>query len=125
MGAGFLADGRRTQQILLNLLSNALKFTPKGGTVQLGCVEEEAARVRLSVKDTGPGIAADQIDRIFEEYRQVDSNQPSNGGGIGLGLSLSRRFANSMGGTLECTSVVGEGTTFLLTLPSGGRPDLG
>jgi signal transduction histidine kinase len=110
------ADGDKVQQIVLNLLSNAVKFTPSGGQIRVSCeVQDEMARVQ--VKDTGVGIPADKIGKIFDPFVQADRqlNQPVDG--IGLGLAISRELARGMGGDLTATSMVGQGSTFVLSLP--------
>jgi PAS domain S-box-containing protein len=118
----FIADGRRVHQILLNLLSNALKFTPTGGTIEVSGRAGGATDVILSVTDTGSGIPPDQLEGMFDEYRQADGRQGPNREGTGLGLALSRRFAIRMGGRLEAESEEGVGSTFRLTLPDGSAP---
>jgi signal transduction histidine kinase len=106
-------DARRLRQILLNLLSNAVKFGA-GAPVEVRC-GASATSVRFEVVDHGPGIAADELPRIFEEFVQLGSG----GGGTGLGLPISRRLALLLGGSLEVVSEPGQGSTFTLTLPLG------
>jgi signal transduction histidine kinase len=110
------ADSEKLRQILLNLLSNAIKFTD-GGSIAVSC-SVEGGDVRIDVRDTGCGIPAEQLDTIFDPFVQVDRrlNRPVEG--TGLGLAISRELAQGMGGTLEAVSVVGEGSTFTLRLPS-------
>jgi signal transduction histidine kinase len=110
------ADGEKLRQILINLLSNAIKFTD-GGSVAVSC-SVDGREVRIDVRDTGCGIAAEQLDSIFDPFVQVDRrlNRPVEG--TGLGLAISRELAQGMGGTLTAASVVGEGSTFTLRLPS-------
>jgi signal transduction histidine kinase len=110
------ADPVRLQQILLNLLSNAAKFTPRGGTVTLACDGSER-HVRIHVRDTGIGIPADQIERVFEPFVQVSDIRKPTAIGTGLGLAISRDLARGMGGDLTAESDVGRGSTFTLTLP--------
>jgi signal transduction histidine kinase len=111
------ADGEKLRQILINLLSNAIKFTD-GGWIGISC-SLEGREVRIDVRDTGCGIPAEQLDSIFEPFVQVDRrlNRPVEG--TGLGLAISRELAQGMGGTLTAASIVGEGSTFTLRLPSG------
>jgi signal transduction histidine kinase len=110
-----LADREKLQQILLNLLSNAIKFTPAGGRIALECsAQPELARV--TVRDTGPGIASDALDTIFEPFVQVDRSLTNLKEGAGLGLAISRELARGMGGELSAESALGEGATFILTL---------
>jgi signal transduction histidine kinase len=111
------ADPDRLQQILLNLLTNAIKFTPKGGTVAVE-VEKTADALHISVRDTGVGIADDKQPHIFDPFVQSDGS----GGGVGLGLAISRDLATAMNGTLTVDSVENEGATFTLTLPLSSPP---
>jgi signal transduction histidine kinase len=111
------ADEEKARQILLNLVTNAVKFTDSGGLVAIECAADEAD-VRIVVRDTGRGIAAQHLDRIFDPFVQVDrESTPKSQQGVGLGLSISRELAKGMGGTLTVASVLGEGTAFTLTLP--------
>ena len=114
------ADPEKLQQILLNLLTNAVKFTDAGGRVALACARDASRGViRMSVADTGRGIPSNQLERIFEPFVQVDRHRTQESQqGVGLGLSISRDLARGMGGELTVKSVVGEGSTFTLELPS-------
>ena len=110
-----LADERKVKQVLLNLLSNALKFTPEGGNVDVrGAARDGMAE--LSVTDTGAGIAPEDQDAVFEEFRQVGSAAKKIEG-TGLGLAISRKFVELHGGSISLTSTVGKGSTFTFTLP--------
>ncbi|HJQ20898.1 MAG TPA: ATP-binding protein [Gemmatimonadaceae bacterium] len=113
-----LADEEKTQQILLNLLSNAVKFTPQGGSVQVHCTTDDQ-NVVVAVRDTGPGIAPEKQNEIFEPFVQLGRGLTTAGEGTGLGLSISRDLARKMNGDLTVESVVGAGSTFTLTLPLG------
>ncbi|MFL5942521.1 MAG: ATP-binding protein [Gaiellaceae bacterium] len=108
-------DERRIRQILFNLLSNAVKFTPAGGRVSVtaACVDGE---IQLAVSDTGPGIAPEDLDRIFEEFQQTDVGARQQEG-TGLGLALSRRLVELHGGRIWVESEVGAGSRFVFTLP--------
>jgi signal transduction histidine kinase len=109
------ADPGKLRQVLLNLVSNAAKFTPHGGTITLAC-EADDRDVRITVRDTGIGIPADQLDAVFEPFVQVrDIRRPT--GGTGLGLAISRELARGMGGDLTAESEPGVGSTFTLALP--------
>jgi signal transduction histidine kinase len=110
------ADPERLQQILLNLLSNAAKFTPPGGSITVEC---GATRkwMRVQVTDTGVGIPQDKLQNIFEPFVQLEAGQMKHMGGTGLGLAISRDLARVMGGELKAKSEVGKGSTFILTLP--------
>jgi PAS domain S-box-containing protein len=110
-------DPRRLQQILLNVLSNALKFTPPGGLVRAVC-GRKGDRGLIEISDTGEGIPADQLERIFDPFVQLSSRiQAHQKSGIGLGLAISRELADAMSGDLTVQSTVGVGTTFTLGLP--------
>ena len=113
------ADPEKLRQILLNLLGNAMKFTASGGRVALACETDRDAKViRMRVTDTGRGIPADQLERIFEPFVQVDRHRTHESQqGVGLGLAISRELARGMGGDLTVESEPGVGTEFLLTLP--------
>ena len=115
-----LADRDKTEQILLNLLGNALKFTRAGGRVTLTAMSDDAPRpcARIEVADTGIGIPPDRLDQIFEPFVQVDASPAGMARGTGLGLAISRDLARGMGGDLTATSTLGEGSTFVLTLPT-------
>jgi signal transduction histidine kinase len=112
-------DPRALQQILLNLGTNALKYGAKGSPVQI-VVDHDGQRVRLSVIDVGEGIPPEELTRIFEPFvRLVAPSGREAPKGIGLGLSISRDLARAMGGDITATSVLGEGSTFVLELPEG------
>jgi signal transduction histidine kinase len=110
------ADERKFKQILLNLLSNAVKFTPEGGTISVEAVPV-GTMVEVSVSDTGIGIAPEDCDAVFEEFRQVGSDYTKKAEGTGLGLALTRKFVELHGGKIWVTSVVGKGSTFTFSLP--------
>ena len=110
-------DAEKLRQILVNLLTNAVKFTDEGGCVSLSCDARDAV-VCVTVRDTGIGIAADQLERIFEPFVQVRAEFTRTAEGTGLGLAISRDLARAMGGDLVVErSVLGEGSAFALTLP--------
>jgi signal transduction histidine kinase len=113
------ADPDRTKQILLNLLSNAQKFTDEGGAVSLRCEYAPHSILTIVVSDTGRGIAPDKQAEIFEPFTQLNRLQtPDAHRGIGLGLSISRTLARAMGGDLTVESEIGKGSTFRLSLPT-------
>jgi signal transduction histidine kinase len=115
------SDRQKVKQILLNLLSNALKFT-HDGTVTISARRHPLERsVTLSVADTGIGIASADQQKIFEDFRQLDNSPTRAYGGTGLGLSICRRLAQMLGGRIAVQSQVGKGSTFTLTLPVQGR----
>jgi signal transduction histidine kinase len=108
-------DERKVKQVLLNLLSNALKFTPEGGRIDVGAEVRDGV-AEVSVKDTGVGIAPEDQEAVFEEFRQVGTADKKVEG-TGLGLALSRKFIELHGGKIWVTSTVGVGSTFTFTLP--------
>ena len=108
-------DRDKTQQILVNLVANAIKFTPPGGTITLAC-HRDGESVRLTVSDTGIGIPDDKLTTIFEPFVQVDTRLTRTHEGVGLGLAISRDLARAMGGDLTVESRLGEGSCFTLTL---------
>jgi signal transduction histidine kinase len=111
------ADAEKLQQILLNLLSNAIKFTDAGGRITIDCVIPDNGFVAIRVADTGRGIAADQLERIFQPFVQVDTLLTRANEGTGLGLAISRELARGMQGDLVAESTPGVGSTFTVTLP--------
>lgn len=118
------ADGTRVRQVLLNLLSNASKFTERG-TVTLRA-ERRAMPVGdqlvLGVTDTGIGMTPEQLGRLFQAFSQAEASTASKYGGTGLGLAISKRFCEMMGGEITVESTAGQGTTFTVRLPVDGRP---
>jgi signal transduction histidine kinase len=110
-------DERRIRQVIFNLLSNAVKFTPPGGVVDVRTTQFNG-EVRVSVADTGPGIAAEDVERIFEEFQQTEAGIEMREG-TGLGLALSRRLVELHGGRIWVDSEPGNGSTFVFTLPTG------
>ncbi|MDQ6872006.1 MAG: response regulator [Gemmatimonadota bacterium] len=111
------ADAERFQQILLNLVTNAIKFTPKDGTISVTC-DDDGGSIRVRVKDTGVGVRMLDLERVFEPFVQIDRHLTSETQqGVGLGLSISRELARAMSGDLTLESVEGIGSTFTLTLP--------
>ena len=110
------ADERRVRQVVFNLLSNAVKFTPAGGRVDISARADDG-HVEIAVADTGPGIPAGDLERVFEEFEQSSDGKKVEG--TGLGLPLSRKLVELHGGRLWVESVVGRGSTFRFTLPVG------
>jgi two-component system, NtrC family, sensor kinase len=108
-------DERRIRQVIFNLLSNAVKFTPEGGHVGVSTAAENG-EIRVAVADTGPGIAPEDKERIFEEFQQTDIGAEQREG-TGLGLALSKRLVELHGGKIWVESAVGKGSTFVFTLP--------
>jgi CheY-like chemotaxis protein/anti-sigma regulatory factor (Ser/Thr protein kinase) len=113
-------DLTKLRQALFNLLSNAAKFT-EGGTITLGAAKEmrgDAEWLKLSVADSGIGIGADKLEAVFEEFSQADDSTTRDYGGTGLGLPISRRFCQMMGGDISVTSELGKGTIFTIEIPA-------
>jgi signal transduction histidine kinase len=110
------------RRVLDNLINNALKFTPVGGSVRVS-VQSNTKHVILQVKDTGIGIAPDKQERIFDRFYQVDDSSRARYGGVGLGLALVKEIAEAHGGTVTVESQENEGSTFTVTLPVLEDPD--
>lgn len=113
-----VADGKRLKQVVLNLISNAAKFTEKGGIT----IKAEPAgnrHVLISVRDTGIGIKEEDIPKVFEKFRQIDMSSTRNKGGTGLGMAITKKLVELHGGSMWLESKVGEGTTFYVKLPVG------
>lgn len=118
--AGIVGDAARLRQVLLNLVSNAVKFTEEGEVVVHIAAEPTGAssyRLELAVRDTGVGIPADRMDRLFASFTQVDASTTRRYGGTGLGLAISKRLVELMGGTMWVESEEGKGSTFHIGLP--------
>lgn len=117
--AQFFGDVTRLRQVVINLLSNAVKFTEKGEVSVLVTAaprEDGRARLEIAVRDTGPGIPPDRMDRLFRSFSQVDSSTTRQYGGTGLGLAISKQLCELMGGTITVSSTVGEGSTFIASV---------
>jgi len=111
-----LSDAARAQQVISNLLHNAIKFTPIGGTITVRAeLDNEGASVLFSVKDTGFGIPAAELPRIFERFYKAD--RARSGGGTGLGLAISKHLVEAHGGEIWAKSKEGKGSTFYFSLP--------
>jgi signal transduction histidine kinase len=115
------ADQMRLRQALLNLMSNANKFTEKGTVTIAARQGQENGRgwITLSVADTGIGMTAEQMGKLFQEFSQASSTTASKYGGTGLGLVISRRFCQMMGGDITVASEPGKGSVFTVRLPAG------
>ena len=112
-----LADRDRLGQVLINLLDNAVKFTPEGGRIEVSA-RPSSGRVVVSVKDNGVGIPPEDIGRIFERFYRVGRSRDRREGGTGLGLAIAKHLTQAMGGTIEVESRPGSGTTFRVSLPA-------
>jgi two-component system sensor histidine kinase BarA len=115
------SDAGKIKQILYNLVSNAIKFTPAGGTVRMTAAPADDERVRLSVCDTGPGIPKDMHELVFEKFRQLDASVTREHGGAGLGLAITKELVQLLGGEIVLESAEGQGSTFIVTLPRVAR----
>ena len=115
------SDRQKVKQIVLNLLTNAIKFTPLGHVKVIVRGDEERREVRIAVEDTGIGIAPQDHDRVFEDFRQADNSVTREYGGAGLGLAICRRLAKMLDGRIELVSNVGAGSTFRLVIPRRGK----
>jgi signal transduction histidine kinase len=116
-----LADRQRFQQVILNLLSNAIKYNQPGGSVTIACQVKDASNFRLAITDTGDGVPAEKIEKLFQPFERLVGDQ-SGIEGTGIGLALSKRLMLAMGGTIGVDSRIGAGSTFWLELPLGECP---
>jgi len=119
-----LADRLRLRQVLLNLLSNAIKYNREAGSVHIRCYTADAERVRIAVRDSGRGIAADALPRLFKPFERLESAYDGIDG-TGIGLALSRKLAEAMNGAIGVESVVGEGSTFWVDFPAAPFGSIG
>ena len=110
------ADAVRIRELFLNLLDNAVRYTPDGGTITIS-LDREGDFARASVKDTGTGIPAEHLGSIFKRFYRVDKSRSREEGGVGLGLAISQRIAQIHGGRIEVESEVGRGSRFTVVLP--------
>jgi signal transduction histidine kinase len=110
------ADRDRLAQVLLNLVRNAITYTPEGGIVSIALDQPDADHLTLTVSDTGAGIAPGELERVFERFYRTDASRSRATGGSGLGLSIVRDLVEAMGGTVSATSAPGEGSRFRVTL---------
>jgi signal transduction histidine kinase len=115
------SDRQKLKQIVLNLLSNALKFTPQGSVTIGAAYDPKARTMSIAVSDTGVGIPDADRNKVFEDFRQLDTSPARGYGGTGLGLSICRRLAQMLGGTIDLDSIPGQGSTFTLRLPARAR----
>jgi signal transduction histidine kinase len=110
-------DRQKVKQILVNLLSNAIKFTHQGSIEIIVGYDRDEGMASIQVRDTGIGIAPENHERVFEDFRQVDDSPSRQYGGTGLGLAICRRLAATIGGRITLNSTLGEGSTFTLLFP--------
>ncbi|HYC51393.1 MAG TPA: HAMP domain-containing sensor histidine kinase, partial [Gemmatimonadaceae bacterium] len=109
-------DADRMNEVLGNLLSNAFKFTDRGGEVELSVMQVDNG-VHMDVRDTGAGVPPEQVHRIFDKFYQADNQDAASHAGTGLGLAIARQIVDAHGGTINCDSTPGVGTTFSIVLP--------
>src|SRR5260370_41711910 len=114
--APILADRQRLAQVLLNLVRNAISYTPDGGIVSITLERADAAHLALMVGDTGMGIPPEDLERVFERFYRTDASRTRATGGFGLGLTIVRDLVNAMGGSVTVTSKVDEGRCFRVLL---------
>ena len=117
-----LADPGRIGQVLRNLLTNATNYTPAGGSIGVS-VNRKGSEIEVSVEDTGPGIAEEELTYVFERFYRVDKSRSRATGGVGLGLTIAKRLVEAHGGRVTATSRVGKGSTFSFILPADGDSD--
>jgi heavy metal sensor kinase len=115
-----LGDEGWVRHMLINLLDNALRYTPSGGTVTV-CIDEAGNTVAIAVKDTGPGIAPEHLPHLFERFYRTEGARDRESGGVGLGLAIVKEIAEAHGGTVRVESVVGKGSVFTVTLPAAQK----
>ena len=117
------SDRQKVKQIVINLLTNALKFTPQGWVTVTAVCDPVIERMAIAVADSGIGISPKDQDVIFEDFRQADDSPTRQYTGAGLGLAICRRLAAMLGGELSVRSALGEGSTFTLVLPRAPEDD--
>jgi len=110
-------DEDRMSEVVGNLLSNAFKFTPRGGTVELSA-EAQDHDIVIEVRDTGAGIPPEQLPRIFQKFYQADNQAKASAKGTGLGLAIAKEIVEAHGGSITATSIAGQGATFRITMPA-------
>ena len=115
------SDRQKVKQIVLNLLTNAIKFTPQGFVKVRVRPDDERREMRIAVQDTGIGVAPQDREKVFEDFRQADNSVTREYGGAGLGLAICRRLASMLGGRIELESQLGRGSTFTLVIPRRGK----
>jgi two-component system phosphate regulon sensor histidine kinase PhoR len=120
-GSVVLANRLRLEQVMVNLLDNAVKFNREGGTISIECVAVENKSVNVSIADTGIGIPSEDLKRIFERFYRADRGRSRQAGGTGLGLSIVKQAIERMGGSVTATSRLGQGSCFTIRLPSAEK----
>ena len=110
-------DAGKIQQVLYNILSNAVKFTPENGNIHISASMLDDLNIRISITDTGPGIAPENQEKIFEKFRQIDGSITRDTAGTGLGLAICKELAEMLAGTISIDSELEKGCTFHLDIP--------
>ena len=111
-------DRERIEQVFINIISNAVKYTPDGGRIDIKAVASQPeGEVRVYIRDNGIGIAEEDLSKLFERFYRVDKSRTSESGGTGLGLSIAKEIVESHGGSITARSKVGVGTLMTVTLP--------
>jgi two-component system sensor histidine kinase BaeS len=116
-GLVIMADPLRLRQVLDNLVANALRYVPSGGSVAISATRQ-GQEVAITVADTGTGIAAEDLPHVFDRFWRADKSRTRSTGGSGLGLAIVRKLAEAQGGSVDVASTLGKGTTFTLRLPA-------
>ena len=111
-----MMDAKRIGQVISNLLTNALRYTPKDGIVDIGLKKKDST-IEVWVKDTGPGIPHEELPYIFDRFYRVDKSRSRISGGTGLGLAIAKYFVEAQGGRIRAESEVGKGTCITFSLP--------
>lgn len=111
------ADPDRLEQVFINLLDNAIRATPAGGSVEVSIIKDLKENLQVSISDTGPGIPRDEQPLIWERFYKVDKSRARRGGGTGLGLAIVKEIVEAHGGSIELISQPGKGSTFLFIIP--------
>jgi two-component system phosphate regulon sensor histidine kinase PhoR len=117
------ADRNYLEQILINLIDNAIKYGREGGEITLSAIEKDKGEIEVSVRDNGIGIPREDLPRIFERFYRVDKGRSQELGGTGLGLSIVKHLVQAHGGRVWAESQLGQGSTFYITLPAYPSPD--
>ena len=118
-----MGDRERLEQVVVNILSNAVKYTPAGGHIRLSAREISGERVRIMVEDDGVGIPQEDVPRLFERFYRVDKARSREAGGTGLGLAIAKEIVQQHEGRITLASEYGKGTTVSIILPLGLTPD--
>jgi signal transduction histidine kinase len=117
-GVSMKGDRVFLMQALVNIIDNAVKYSPDGGTIHVRVYSEQAGTIRLEVGDSGPGIAPEHVDRIFNRFYRVDNSRTRQAGGTGLGLAIAQWAVRVHGGDIQLLSTPGSGCTFRISLPA-------